>query len=969
MRMAGSDDRFRLDDDFVLAYPRDAAFGFDVGGGLSLGELAFASKYSRRLADGTKERWRDVCVRVVEGTFSILRAHAASRRTTWDADKASRSAEEMFARLYDRRWMPPGRGLWAMGTDFVHGRGDSAALQNCFSGDTEIVTADAVTTLREVVGENLRVLGPKGWVDAEVRHFGVQRLRRVTFKPNGDRSNVRRSYDVTANHRWWLADGSRTDDLRVGDVVRGCVAEPTRQTAEYDAGFVHGFTFGDGCRSYTYLDGSGRYDVRLCGTKDARYLDRFVAAGWRVATTPKIAAEGDLNVTLRSDRDLKAFPVGEETEYLAGFVDGWIAADGSERGESRVLASQHPEARRWLDRYAAVAGWQVVGHTAQDGPTNYGERKSPLSRIVLRPHADWRVTSIEDLDLEDDVFCAVVPDGEAFTLAGGVLTSNCAFTTTADLPFAAARLMEMSMLGVGVGFDSAAAGTRIYAPSTTAGTPTVVDDSREGWVGAVRSLIQAYVTPGGGARPSFDLSQIRAAGVPIVGFGGVAAGPEPLRELIASLTHVLDGVARRPEPVMRTVDVGDVMNLIARCVVAGNVRRSAEIWLGPADDKEFLAAKNPAEFPVRNAPGTGWAWASNNSVIAEVGGDYSHLVDAVVRNGEPGLVYLDLARSHGRLSEPADYADQGVAGINPCAEMFLEPGELCTLANVYPTRHATDADFLRTVKFAYLYAKAVTLLPTPWPESNAVMQRNGRIGLSLGGVAELVEARGWTSAKRVLRAGYDAVRAWDRVYSRWLGVRESVRVTTEKPDGTTSLLAGVTPGVHWPVASGSYVKAMRFGQDEPEVALLAAAGFEVEEDVTDPRRVVVNLPVLGSELRSQREVSVWEKAELAAFAQAHWADNAVSATLSFRPDEERAVGDVIHVFDGRLKSVSFLPLGEDDAGAYAQMPYQAITPRRFAQMRDALRGAFDRAALYGEAAADGVGDAYCTTDSCEVPPR
>jgi hypothetical protein len=48
----------------------------------------------------------------------------------WDDRKAQGSAQEMFERMWQFKFTPPGRGLWMMGTDLIYNKG-GAALNNC----------------------------------------------------------------------------------------------------------------------------------------------------------------------------------------------------------------------------------------------------------------------------------------------------------------------------------------------------------------------------------------------------------------------------------------------------------------------------------------------------------------------------------------------------------------------------------------------------------------------------------------------------------------------------------------------------------------------------------------------------------------------------------------------------------------------------------------------------------------------
>lgn len=547
---------------------------------------------------------------------------------------------------------------------------------------------------------------------------------------------------------------------------------------------------------------------------------------------------------------------------------------------------------------------------------------------------------------------------------------NCAFVSTGDMtrqdptaPFT--FLMEASMLGIGVGFDTRGAEKEfpVYAPAEGPDVLTdryVIPDSREGWVESVRLLLDSYLRPGR-PRVEFDYSLIRPAGSPIRTFGGTAAGPEPLMALHRRLRKVLDA---RVGKTLDSRTITDVMNLIGVCVVAGNVRRSAELALGALDDEDFLALKDPERFPERNAPLTGWGWMSNNSVVVKVGDDLTPILEGIKRNGEPGVVWLDISRDYGRLVDPPNGKDWRAMGYNPCAEQTLESFECCTLVETYLNRHESLEDFKRTLKVAYLYAKTVTLLPTHWERTNAIMQRNRRIGTSVSGVANFVDTHGMTTLATWLNEGYTTVRHYDTVYSEWLCVRESIKVTTVKPSGTVSLLAGESPGVHWAPGGPYFERRITFAKDDPIVQRLRWANYTIEESLQSPETSVVAVfPIASNAKRSEAEVSVFEKANLAVKAQRYWSDNAVSVTLSFDPETEAEhLGTVLSMHEGQLKTVSFLPLG----GAYPQMPYTPITREEYEAAQDRLLPV-DLSEVYAGDALDAAGEAYCTTDKCEMP--
>ena len=545
---------------------------------------------------------------------------------------------------------------------------------------------------------------------------------------------------------------------------------------------------------------------------------------------------------------------------------------------------------------------------------------------------------------------------------------NCAFVSTMEMtkanparPFA--FLMEASMLGVGVGFDDKGADKdfTIYAPQ---GEETyVVPDTREGWVESLSLIINAYLRPDQ-KNPVYDYSQVRPAGVPIKTFGGTAAGHEPLEKLHNYIRKLFDG--RAGEKVTRT-DLADIGNLIGVCVVSGNVRRSAELLIGRLDDDTFLNLKNAEKFPERNSydpAAPGWGWMSNNSVETSVGQNLDKIVPGIALNGEPGVIWMDVSRKYGRLADPVNNKDHRIAGYNPCAEQSLESYECCTLVETYLNRHDDLEDFKRTLKFAYLYAKTVTLLPTHWEETNAIMQRNRRIGTSISGVANFADRSGLPVLRDWMDDGYKVVKAYDNTYSEWLGIRESIKMTTVKPSGTVSILAGESPGVHWTVGGKFFNRAIRFANSDPMLPLFKMANYRVEPASESPDTTsVVFFPIKSLAERAEKDVTIFEKMSLAATAQRYWSDNSVSVTVSFDPEKEAEhVGTVLHMYDGQLKTVSFLPSGN---AVYPQMPYTQITEQEY---EDAMMKLFpiDFSGVYAGMAADAVGEMYCTTDACEV---
>ena len=667
---------FRLSDEFVNKYNNiPAPFGFSDAGSNSLGEITFIRTYSRVKEDGTKERWHEVCKRVIEGMYSVQKNHAKDNRLPWNDNKAQKSAQEAFQRMFELKWTPPGRGLWAFGTPMTMEKRNSASLQNC-----------AMVSTRDI-----------------------------------DRNDP-------------------------------------------------------------------------------------------------------------------------------GALFAWV--------------------------------------------------------------------------------------------------------------------MDALMLGIGVGFDTLGQDKQmsIYAPTEPVYIYEI-PDTREGWVESVRLLINSFLRQNQPIQ-EFNYDLIRPLGAPIKGFGGVASGPAPLIDLHTRIRNV---IGSRAGDALDSRAIVDLVNLIGTCVVSGNVRRSATLALGTAEDDGFINLKNPEVFPERNSydpAKPGWAWMSNNSISAEVGTKYEDYVDLIADNGEPGFIWLGVARDYGRLADAPDYKDARIMGFNPCAEQPLESYELCTLVEVHLNRHESKEDFLKTLKFAYLYGKTVTLMPTHWPITNGIMQRNRRIGTSLTGIASFADENGLPVIREWMDEGYSTIRKYDHSYSEWLCVRESVRVTTVKPSGSVSLLSGATPGVHWGPGGEFYLRAIRFGNTDPMMHLFKAAGYKIEDDLVSANTSVVYFPVASGHKRSEKQVSLFEKIGLAATAQKYWSDNGVSVTLSFdKETEKKFIAPALNMYEGQLKAVSFLPMGDK---VYPQQPYSEITREEYNAYVGKI-GKIDWSAIYdGIENLEAAGEAYCSTDACEI---
>jgi len=540
--------------------------------------------------------------------------------------------------------------------------------------------------------------------------------------------------------------------------------------------------------------------------------------------------------------------------------------------------------------------------------------------------------------------------------------NNCAFISTEDVdpndpakPFA--FLMDASMLGVGVGFDTKGAG-KIFVKGIKHSAKSVtfiVQDTREGWVNAVRRCINGYIL--GWPLVIYNTSLIRKAGTDIKTFGGKAGGPELLNELLFDISVIMN---ERTGKILRVRDIVDIMNLIGKCVVSGNVRRTAEIAFGNIDDEEYLSLKDYSVNPERRTYG----WTSNNSVFADVGSDYTKIVERIYDNGEPGICWLDNMQRYGRMRDPPNMKDRRVTGGNPCLEQSLESGELCCLVETFPDKHKDLEEFEDTLFYALLYAKIVTLGTTHWEQSNKIIARNRRVGCSMSGITQFIGNRSIHELRAWCFLGYNRLKQYDVEISEKLGIPQSVKITSVKPSGTVSLLAGATAGVHFP-ESRFYIRRVRLSANSELLPALKKANYYITQAYLQPDTVIVEIPVdMGENIKTLKDVSIWEQLKLTSLMQKWWADNQVSSTVTFDPEKttEEELKTAIEYFEEDLKGISFLPRVKE--GAYPQMPYEAISEEEYKQKIKFLNKDIEYDEIYKKGIEENI-ELYCDNDSCK----
>ena len=314
---------------------------------------------------------------------------------------------------------------------------------DCFAPSEQLITDHGLRTFAELENKSCRVLTDSGFRPAFVKRFRRRPLVKLELAPafeERDRyggwrlttrniSKFRRTVWATPTHTWLLSDGDRTSSLSAGQFVPAVRALPKRDSETYRLGVLHGLVFGDGTWNKQEIrSGEHLHYVQLYGERVARFRDFFDQVNFSpsLSVHPGYVGTG----VVRSSANLKRLlPETADAEYIAGFVDGWLAADGDpvKAGSWRIRSIDH-EALAWLEQAAPLAGYVAVGSGEEACmETNFGVRSGPIRWLYLATReSHWRVMSVEDVEADEaDTFCAVVPGKHEFTLAGGIATDNC----------------------------------------------------------------------------------------------------------------------------------------------------------------------------------------------------------------------------------------------------------------------------------------------------------------------------------------------------------------------------------------------------------------------------------------------------------------------------------------------------------------------------------------------------------------
>jgi ribonucleoside-triphosphate reductase (thioredoxin) len=528
----------------------------------------------------------------------------------------------------------------------------------------------------------------------------------------------------------------------------------------------------------------------------------------------------------------------------------------------------------------------------------------------------------------------VMPSMRALMTAGPALerenlaSFNCSFVAI-DHPRSFDEALYVLMNGTGLGFsvESKYVSQLPGVPENFEKTDTtiVVADSKAGWARSYKELLAMLWA---GEIPNFDLSKVRPAGSRLKTFGGRASGPEPLQALFDfTVKKFITAKGRKLKP----IECHDLMCKIADVVVVGGVRRSALISLSDLNDYEMSKAKS-GEWWIDNPQRR---LANNTAVyydkptVGEFLREWSSLYES--KSGERGIFNMgDVRRKESRRDMSK------IAGLNPCAEIFLRHAGLCNLSEIVVKPDDTVDSLLEKAEIAATIGTWQSTL-TNFKYVRRIWKENAEeerlLGVSLTGIFgnPLTSGRqGLENLQDLLNLLRTEVRATNEGLAQDIGINPSVATTAIKPSGTVSQLTGVSSGIH-PWHDDFYARTVRGDNKDPMTEFMKDIGIKNEPDLGSPDSTTVfyfpvEAPanaVTRDDLTAVQHLEIWK------VYKKFWTEHNPSITVNIREDEWISVAKWVYENWSDIAGISFLPYSDH---TYKQAPYTDVSREEFVEL-------------------------------------
>jgi ribonucleoside-diphosphate reductase alpha chain len=576
--------------------------------------------------------------------------------------------------------------------------------------------------------------------------------------------------------------------------------------------------------------------------------------------------------------------------------------------KSNRLLSEIVSYRTYAKHLTAFNRRESLEETLNRNLTMYLEKYPKLSRDIIKAFKQ-----VHDFNVMPSMR-SLQFGGEAIS-RNNVRLFNCSFANI-TYPRIFAESLFLLLSGTGFGF-SVQKHHVVQLPTIKKPKEEgvyIVHDSIEGWAEALNQLMSAYFF--GSIRPIFDFSKVRQKGSYLVTTGAKAPGPEPLRQMLSKVEQVLTSAISRK---LVTLEVHDIICLIADCVLSGGIRRAALISLFDRNDNLMLTSKHGSwweKHPHR-------ARANNSAVLPRsetTFEEFKNVYDMCIASnaGEPGFFWTNNIEW----------------GTNPCAEIGLQSNQFCNLTTTNLTGIKNEKDLNNRVYAAALLGTlqaGFTDFPYLSEKWKTVTESEALIGCSFTGIADAGSLSGDSlqrTAKLVLEV--------NEKYAKKIGINIASRTTAIKPEGTASCVLGSSSGIH-ARHSDYYLRRVRMNKDDELARYLSRVAPElVEEDIFSPSGVVVTVP----QESPQGALTRHQESAMALFDRVkHYYNNWVipghregdnthniSCTINYKPEEVSIL--LYKLWEDRFEyaAVSLLPFSDN---IYQQAPFEDCDKQTF----------------------------------------
>lgn len=885
-------ERFQLNSSVTEQIKRlTPQFGFN-----GFGEVVFYRTYSRTKPDGTQESWSDVVIRVINGVMSIRKDHYVRNGLSWDERFWQDYASKMAISLFYMEWMPPGRGLWAMGTDFVYERG-AMSLYNCAFTEIHDDIGDAMSWIMDVlmqgvgVGFNpvrndslrlhsvtdrtqVNVIIPdtrEGWCESVVQIIEAFQNQFKPF-PIFDYSKIRKKgepikgfgglasgpeplmtlhtqiVDVCSQYLHGLIDSVRLK-ADIANMIGCCVvAGNVRRSAELACGPINDKTFLD-LKNYELNPDRKMWGWMSNNSVLLQRPDDFEYLGEIAQRVIKNGEPGYIN-----SMNLPYGRLGKNDGLREDRATGF---NPCQPAWTKVITPDGIREFKDIDEGSYIwgpNGWTKVLKKWSSGVKNvYAYHTQAGTFYSTENHR-------------------ILQDGQKIEVKDALSIDTLRGDNWAKGSFVPQAIVDGLIIGDGY-FDD-----HVLLCIGKDDQEYYSDDLIRSYIG--ESYSKDYTKKIKTELTYQDLPRMWDREIPQHYF---KSDRDTVRSFLRGLYSANGSV---------------ICNRITLKTTSFKLVQQVQMMLSFLGIRSYYTTNKPTQVEHHNG-----IFVSKESYDVTISTDRKQFVEMIgfiqqYKNDEIDLSVEGKAKESYEIISVEYVSTEEVFDItvdngshsywsfgfhtSNCGEIPLESREVCNLVETLPTMCDSIDDWYQACEYATVYSSTVSLLPTNQQSTNKIIARNRRIGVSIIDITGWIHERGLHKVIRWLRQGYQLVRSTNSWVNGEAGIPDSIRVTTVKPGGTTPKLPGRTPGMSFPNFHHT-LRRIRVQQDSPIYNLLIKAGVPHEPDVFSANTECFEFPVLQGPARHAGQVSLWEQAMLLTMLQREWADNAVSNTLNFRP--------------------------------------------------------------------------------------